>query len=165
MSRLNSIGYQTLAGLGILLLATGLLALGFKLDLLHRFSSGQVKLKAFPNDEFDASIVQILAHKEKYHGKRVRIDGNLIVKFEGTGIYLTKESAEYGITSNGFAVDFDKSKVAYDGLDGPVQFDSKYVFIEGVFDKNQRGHLSAWQGVIKNVDRIVELKHSLDAKQ
>ena len=115
------------------------------------------KLTKYPNEEFNASIVQILSHRDRYHGKRVQIEGYLLVRFEGTSIYLSKEDAVYGMTRNGFWVSFDKRAVPYDGIAGPVQFHRKYVLIEGTFDKDNMGHMSLWQGAIENVDRVLEL--------
>ncbi|MGD0900325.1 MAG: hypothetical protein ABR915_21035 [Thermoguttaceae bacterium] len=115
------------------------------------------ELKCYPNEECQASIVQILAHRGRYHGKNVQIEGYLHVRFEGTAIYLSKDDAEYGITRNGFCVFFNKAAVPYNGLAGPTEYDRKYVLIEGTFDKDLTGHFSAWQGAIKNVTRVVEL--------
>jgi hypothetical protein len=104
-----------------------------------------------PNEVNHPSIVQVLAHRERYHGKEVQIKGYLRVEFEGTAIYLSKEDADYGMTRNGFWVDLSKRAAMYD---------RKYVLIEGTFDKDSLGHGSLWQGTITNVSRIVELtKH------
>ncbi|MGA2066188.1 MAG: hypothetical protein ABSG86_14530 [Thermoguttaceae bacterium] len=114
-------------------------------------------LKRYPNEEYQASIVQILAHRDRYHGKKVQIQGYLTVRFEDTAIYLSKDDADYGMTRNGFWVTFDGRAVPYKGLAGPTEYDGKYVLIEGTFDKDLMGHFSAWQGTIKNVTRAVEL--------
>jgi hypothetical protein len=118
--------------------------------------------KSSPCEEYQASIVQILAHRDRYHGKEVQVKGFLEVEFEGTGIYLSKDDADYHITRNGFCVTFNGRAVPYKkGSDGPTQYHRKYVLIEGTFDKDLMGHNSAWQGAIKNVTRIVELtKHN-----
>lgn len=105
-------------------------------------------MKSYPNEEYQASIVQILAHRDRYHGKVVQITGYLRVQFEGTAIYLSKEDADYGMTRNGLCVTVGK---------GSAKHDQKYVLIEGTFDKDLMGHMSAWQGAIKNVTRVVEL--------
>ncbi len=114
-------------------------------------------LKRYPNENYNASIVQILAHRDRYHGNEVQIKGYLLVRFEGTAIYLSKEDADYGMTRNGFWVDFNKRAVPYEGIVGPTQYDRKYVLIEGTFDKDRMGHMSAYQGTIKNVTRVYEL--------
>jgi hypothetical protein len=107
--------------------------------------------KSYPNEEYQASIVQILAHRDRYDGKEVQIAGYLRVKFEGTAIYLSKEDADYGMTQNGFCVTIS---------DRAVQYDRKYVLLEGTFEKDLMGHGSLWQGAITNITRVVELtKH------
>ncbi|MGD9648038.1 MAG: hypothetical protein AB7U73_20160 [Pirellulales bacterium] len=118
--------------------------------------------KKYPNEEYNTSIVQILAHRDRYHRKEVQIEGYLRVEFEGTAIYLCKEHADYGMTHNGFWVSFDKLAVPYTDPAGPVEFDNKYVLIEGVFNKDSLGHASLWQGTIEKVNRIQELTKSSD---
>jgi hypothetical protein len=115
---------------------------------------------SFPNEDYNASIVQVLAHRDKYHGKRVQLAGFAHVRFEGTAIYLSKDDADHGITRNGFWLAFDERSVQSEHSFGPAQFDGKYVLLEGTFNKDRRGHMSAWQGTIELIDRIVELKRS-----
>jgi hypothetical protein len=113
--------------------------------------------KSYPNEECQASIVQILAHRDRYHGKHVQIDGYLLVRPEATALYLCKEHADYLMTRNGLWVTFDKRAVPYQGVVGPTRYDRTYVLIEGTFDKNSLGHMGAYQGTIANVTRVVEL--------
>jgi hypothetical protein len=137
-----------------------LLVLSNQVRILPRQTQAADDLRQFPNEEFNASIVQVLAHRDKYHGKRVQLAGYLHVRFERTAIYLSKEDAEFGMTRNGFWVTFDKKAVPHDNVAGPVQFDGKYVLIEGSFNKNSMGHMSAWQGTIERVDQIMELRRN-----
>jgi hypothetical protein len=111
-------------------------------------------IMAYPNSDYPPSIVQLLANPEKYHTKSVRVEGYLRVEFEGTAIYLSKESAEYFITCNGFWVSFDPNVIKVD----TKQFDKQFVLIEGTFNKDSYGHLSAWKGTIEKVSRLQKLK-------
>lgn len=110
---------------------------------------------AFPNDDFNVSMVQVLADRDRYHGRKIQVEGFLVVRFEGTAIYLSKEDAEYGLSHNGFWVDFNKDAIPYEGIAGPTQYDRKYVLMEGTFDRDNRGHFSMWQGAIEDVDRVL----------
>lgn len=147
-----------------LLLGTGAIAaltIGVTFVILNSQSQvvhGQVNLKAFPNEDFNVSIVQLLAHRDRYQGKKVQLAGYMSLQFESSAIYLSKEDADYGICGNGFWVAFDKSKVPFDNAIGPNEFDKTYVLIEGTFNKKSRGHGSAWQGTIEGIDRVAELK-------
>ena len=60
------------------------------------------EVRQYPNSDFPPSLVQMLAHPDRYHGEKVQIKGYLHVRFEGTAIYLSRADAEYGITYNGF---------------------------------------------------------------
>ncbi len=76
--------------------------------------------------------------------------GFLRVRFEGTAIYLSKDDAEYGITSNGFHVLLNPRKYA--------EYDKCCVLLEGTFDKDNMGHMSAWQGSLWKIKRIHKLE-------
>lgn len=125
-------------------------------DVRSRQAQDGPPLKSYPNEDFNASIVQILAHRDRYHGKKVRIEGFLHVRFEDTAIYLSKEWADRVVGSNGFWIQFDKQAFPDQKAQ---QFDGKYVSIEGVVNKDRRGHMSAWQGTIESVTRVFELEN------
>jgi len=108
-------------------------------------------LSKYPNEMNCPSLIQILAHRDRYHGKAVQVKGYLRVQFEGTAIYLSKDDADYCMTRNAFCVTLSKRS---------AQYDRKYVLLEGTFDKDLLGHNSAYQGTIKNVTRVIEVtKH------
>jgi hypothetical protein len=113
------------------------------------------ELRKFTNEEDSPSLVQVLAHRDRYHGKVIQVKGYLHVRFEDNAIYLSKDDADYGITQNGFWVTFDgdpAAKAASKGLD------AKYVLVEGTFNKDNQGHMALWQGTINKVARVYELK-------
>jgi hypothetical protein len=107
--------------------------------------------------EFEPSFVAVLAAPERYHQKKIRLEGFLHVEFEGDAIYLSKDDADHLITRNGLWVDFDKKTFPL-GPKGLKQFHRKWVLIEGVVDMNLTGHMSGWTAGIKEIDRIDELK-------
>jgi hypothetical protein len=76
---------------------------------------GGEDIRVSPNGEFPPSLIQLLAHPDRYHGKKVQVQGFLHVRFEGTAIYLSREDAEHGITRNGFWVSFDPKAVPFEG--------------------------------------------------
>ncbi len=127
-------------------------------NMSQEVAHAQEKLQSFPNEGFQASIVQLLANPEKYHKKNVQVKGFVHVQFEDSSIYLSKDDADYGITSNGFWVSFEKATIPFDGTVGPSEFDRKYVLIEGTFNVNNRGHQGGWAGSFEKISRIVELK-------
>jgi len=129
---------------------------GLPEDLVRQSAQGGADaVVRYPNNEFNTSIIHILAHPDRYHRKPVQVEGFLRIEFEGSAIYLCREHARHGLTLNGLWVSFDRAAVPYEGPSGPVEYDRKYVLIEGTFDKDNRGHWSAWQGAIENVHRII----------
>lgn len=99
------------------------------------------------------SMISLIANPEKYHGKILRVFGYLNLEFEGNAIYLHKEDCEVMNPSNGLWVDTENNsrifnKKTYD------KYDHKYVFIQGTFDMNIKGHFGMWSGSIRNITSV-----------
>ncbi len=116
----------------------------------------------------DVSIINLIATPERYSGKVVRVDGVLVLQFEGDAIYISKADAENSVSKNSISLQIDYSKLGIPekepsdpeqrkqmlskakSLKGMI---GKSVLIEGFFDKNSRGHLGLSSGSI-NVTRV-----------
>jgi len=94
----------------------------------------------------NVSIIQLISNPEKYHNKKIIITGYLSLEFEGTAVYLHKDDFTHLITKNGLW--FNGSMTKY------KKYEKKYVSIEGVFNKNHKGHMNLWQGTIEKINRI-----------
>lgn len=120
-----------------------------------------------------ASLIQLLASPEKYHGKRVQVEGFLhYIRYEEieSALYLSREDANYGITANSLGVSYDEyfSIGAMTQEDEPrgkrskdlTQVNGKYVLLEGVFDKEFPNYpsMGAHSGGLRGVNRILILK-------
>ncbi|MBD2757895.1 hypothetical protein [Spirosoma validum] len=100
---------------------------------------------------YDASLIQLIATPEKYHGKLVQVVGYLNLEFEGDAIYLHKEDFTHSLIKNAFWVDFsEKIKKEKKMSD----YSKKYVIIIGLFDMNSKGHMSLFSGELKNIIRL-----------
>ena len=99
------------------------------------------------------SLMQLIVNPEKYHGELVRVIGVSRIEFEGDGIWFTKEHYEHNVNMNSLWIEPD-----YDALGATrqqlEQFNGKYVLIEGVFDKDNHGHLGMYNGAIEKVTRF-----------
>lgn len=108
------------------------------------------------------SLVNLLAKPDEYHGKFIRLKGFIILEFEGNAIYLTKDDAQYGVTKNGLWVEFDPNLWIDPSTDKRIdlekQFNGKFVLIEGIFNKDEFGHMGMNSGSIKSITRIMELE-------
>jgi hypothetical protein len=102
-------------------------------------------------DPPEVSLVRLIAIPKRYNNQRIAVEGYLVVEFEGTGIYLSKQDADHFITTNGFSVTFDKTKIPFDGPHGPLRFANRYVHLVGTFRVEEGG---PWQGGINNVDTV-----------
>ena len=96
------------------------------------------------------SIIQLIATPEKYDGMLVRVTGVGNLEFEGNAIYLNKEDLAYR-THNAVWLDFQSNTtVSYEEA---KDFNGKYVIVEGVFDKNNTGHMGDFHGAITDITR------------
>lgn len=95
------------------------------------------------------SIIQLIATPEKYDGQLVRVIGVGNLEFEGNCISLSKEDLEYSV-GNQIWIELGEQAPSYEDA---AQFNGEYVIIEGVFDKDDCGHMGMFHGSIKNISR------------
>jgi len=101
--------------------------------------------------DFNVSLVRLIATSERYHERKVQVEGFMNLEFEGDAIYLHKEDYERGLTKNGFWVTFS------DKLDRKEinKLNKGYVLIEGTFNKDRCGHMGLFGGEIYEITRII----------
>jgi hypothetical protein len=117
------------------------------LTVIIQISSAQEK-------EIPVSFIHLISNPEKFEGKLLRVSGFMHVKPEDIGLYFSKESADY-LMSESIWISFDSSFVKRNNI---KTFDSKYVELVGIFDKNEKGHISGFQGSLKSVSKMRKLK-------
>ncbi|GAK50705.1 hypothetical protein U14_01938 [Candidatus Moduliflexus flocculans] len=117
------------------------------------------------------SLIQLIAHPEKYHQKIIRIEGYFHYHFEDVALYLSKIDADYLIGVNAVWLSFAESatmeahQVEFPpGKERLSYFSCKYVLIEGRFNQEVHGHLGAYSGTIEQVTRIQELTRRYDGE-
>jgi len=115
-------------------------------DRLH------IKTTVIPAHDYTVSIIQLLSNPEKYHNRRVQVVGYLNLEFEGSAIYLHKEDFKQSILENSFWVSFSDN-ISMDEL---KKMNNGYVLIAGTFDMESFGHMGAFGGEIKDIDRIIK---------
>ncbi len=102
------------------------------------------------NRSENVTLVQLIATPEKYDGQRIRVVGVGNLEFEGNAIYLSKEDLSYRIY-NAVWLDFDNNtSLSYEEA---MQYNGKYVIVEGIFDKDNSGHGGLFHGAISNITR------------
>jgi hypothetical protein len=124
---------------------------------------------ASAQDPVFTSMVQLLAHPKKYHGKRVDVFGYLHVKFEGNAIYLSKTDADYINPKHAFWTQYRQGVTlrASNRKKGASlsEFDCKYVSIQGVFDSTDFGHMGLFAGAIRDISHVSEDTRYYDGKR
>lgn len=111
------------------------------------------RLVKYPNRDYSPPFSALLANPDHFHGRKVQVRGFLTAEFEGTALYLTRDHADYHLSTEGVWVHFDEI---------PKELHRKYVLIEATFDKDDRGHMSLSSGALKNVERIYELRNTVE---
>ncbi len=123
---------------------------GVKAFKNHLIESGYGDTKNSANQYAkDVTMVQLIATPEKYDGELVRVIGVGNLEFEGNCISLSKEDLKYGV-GNSIWVELGEKSISYDEA---KQYNGDYVIVEGVFDKDDRGHMDMFFGSIKNISR------------
>jgi ABC-type enterobactin transport system permease subunit len=97
------------------------------------------------------SLVRLLAHPEKYNGKRVEVIGYYHSAFEESGLYLTKDDAmnsntESGLWIGGIAKGADTNRVH--------RVKEGFVRVAGTFSyspKSGAGHMGLWPAELKDI--------------
>jgi len=97
----------------------------------------------------DVTVIQLIATPEKYDGQLVRVIGVGNLEFEGNCISLSKEDLKYGV-GNSIWIELGEKTISYEEA---KKYNGEYVIIEGVFDKDDCGHMDMFRGSIKNISR------------
>ncbi|PZX51497.1 hypothetical protein LV84_03654 [Algoriphagus ratkowskyi] len=101
-------------------------------------------------DAGNVSMIEVLVKPDEFNSKKILFSGILIYEHENSAIYLSKQSAEYAVSTEAFWVRFAKG---YESDQELKKLDGKYVSVYGIFDKDQFGHMGAYRGTIL-VERI-----------
>lgn len=138
-----------------------LVFVGFALVAVLGFTCGtannnamSLSLKGTANQNIeDVSMMKLIVNPEKYHGELVRIIGVSRIEFEGDGVWFTKEHFNHSILKNSLWIEPD-----YNALGATrqqlEQFNGKYVLMEGVFNKDNHGHLGMYSGALEKITRF-----------
>lgn len=109
-------------------------------------------LNTADQDAVDVSIIALIANPDEYDGKVVRVMGVGRLEFEGNSIYLHKEDYEMRNSRNGLWISLGSEATPYEDAE---KYNGEYVLIEGVFSKENHGHMGLWSGAIVNITRYI----------
>lgn len=146
-----------------------ILIIGFTLSAGYAQISDQRKLIEKYADHLSVSMVELLSNPERYHGKRVLVQGYLHVGFEDSALYFSKEQADYGLTKDALWVNY-KNDLSLTSMNSAKKgskpdihyFNCKHVILIGIFNKDKMGHLSLFSGTLEDVDSVSEMPRRND---
>jgi hypothetical protein len=107
-----------------------------------------VSLCAIADTAEQVSMIRLIANPAQYHGKKVIISGFLNIEFEGTAIYLHRDDYAFSQYRNGLWCTMNETLYG--------KYNRRYVIMEGVFNKDMKGHLGLWSGSIEKIERVWE---------
>ena len=98
----------------------------------------------------DVSLIQLIARPAEFHGKLVRTIGFCHFEFEGNALYIHREDFERAITKNGVWLN-----VGSPFPDERRALSDSYVLVEAIFVATEKGHMGAFSGALKDVQRMM----------
>ena len=105
------------------------------------------------------SLMQLIVNPDKYQDKHVRVIGVSRIEFEGNAIFFTKEHYENRVSENSLWIEPDY-KVLESTPQQLKEFNGKYVLVEGVFNKNNKGHFAMNSGALEDITRFELMEKS-----
>ncbi|WP_375239928.1 hypothetical protein [Aurantibacter sp.] len=98
------------------------------------------------------SIINLISNPLKYHNKKIILNGYLKFEHEGNAIYLNKEDYLSTNSINAIYIRISDTKIIENGFNYSDDFSG---MIQGVFDKNDKGHLGLFSGSINRIEGII----------
>ena len=93
------------------------------------------------------ALMHLIQSPDIYHMKAVRVIGYAGIEFEHKALYVSKGDDENAITKKAVWLDIEISEAT-------KKYEKKFVLVEGIFDKNNLGHLRMFSGALFNINRI-----------
>lgn len=142
------------------------------LFLLLIFTASYSQGQKSTDSSYNVTFFDLLANKDKYDKKQINITGFLNVEFEDFALYFNQETEEIGLSEYSLWIgNFDDScKLTIIRVKGtPIQvlncknnlslenLHHKWVSIQGVFDKGNKGHMGSFAGSITKISQIRDI--------
>ncbi|MFC1524344.1 hypothetical protein ACFL6N_06095 [Thermodesulfobacteriota bacterium] len=119
---------------------------------------------AVNHETINTSLINLIATPDKFHGKIVRVIGVSNIEFEGNGIYLSKEHLINRVTKNALWLSLN-FKIIGKSEEELSKYNGQYVLVEGVFNKDDKGHMGLKSGSINNVTRFMPWPPAMTTRQ
>ncbi len=107
------------------------------------------------------SIIEVIANQEEFDRKEVAIAGYLVLEFEGTALYLSKEDYLHRITKNAIYVHIGEAFLNEQKF--PENWEGEgYVQITGMFTTSFNGHFGMYSGSLLEISHLFFMRDSAE---
>lgn len=105
------------------------------------------------SEPITVSLINLIASPDDFHSKKVRVIGVSVIEFEGNSLYLGRDDILNGVTKNSvwLSPNFKALEKKEENL---AENNGQYALVEGIFNKNNLGHMGLFSGAIENVTRF-----------
>ena len=105
------------------------------------------------DDPINVSLINLISSPNDFHGKKIRVIGVSVIEFEGDSLYFSQESVLNGVTKNAVWItpNYEVLATTEDKL---AENNGAYALVEGVFNKDNYGHMGLFSGAIDNITRF-----------
>jgi hypothetical protein len=100
------------------------------------------------------SLIAVIANPEKYHNKKIIVDGYFTLEKEGEAIYVNKTDYENLFYKNAVYLFVNYDKLKKYSIEPPYK---GYVKIEGIFNKDKKGSYNFFSGSLDEIKEIHRL--------
>lgn len=113
----------------------------------HTFAEENHTAELQDFNDIHVSIARLIAHPERYHGKRVAVIGYVRVNDDTPAVYLSKDDGQYAILKNGL-------QLKTNGRTIKSKFEKKYCLLIGKFEANRQSQSNYYSGAIKHISKL-----------
>ncbi len=95
------------------------------------------------------SMISVISDPEIYEGKKIQVEGYLVLQHEGDILYFDHNHAHWGMRSNALWLELSKEQL--------IEWDNhkeNYVSITGIFHKSVGGHFNSHTIELRDITRI-----------
>lgn len=111
------------------------------------------------------SMISLISSPEKFDNKTIRVGGYIRISFEENILFFSRESMAAKDSSNGVWISYGDGIGSQDDLikyknffKSIKKYSGQHVYLEGVFDMKDSGHLGCCAGTISRITLIETLK-------
>jgi hypothetical protein len=106
------------------------------------------QVNAEESEPKNISLIRLIVDPAAYDGMRVRTKGFVVVGREESAICISADSADFVMTEDALWLDLSEAGVE------PLEFNKRYVVVEGTVDGSPSGMWRLFPGAIRSVTKI-----------